>query len=283
MASVRPALPNDFDGVRPLLDLFNNSRMKDEDWQRLFQDHWNAGNGQVGYVLVDNSQIVGYLGLIFCFRKIDGVDHRFCNLTSWVTQEAYRNQSLLLQLPVLQIKDTTLTVFSASLETFSTYEKLGYQLLDEYIRLLVPSTPTISGHRYSITTDPALISKNLDRASLKIFDDHKNFPCIHMLVESAGQYSYLVIIQKFYKRLPYGQIIYLSHPRWFQLQSKNIVLRICRILGVLLLAVDERFWATDLPMSGFRRRLKVPRLFKSKTVPRERIDLMYSEVPLLKV
>ena len=90
MATVRKAVPGDFNKTYPLLEKFNNASLKREDWEQLFVNPWKSLEEYCGYILVEAGRVVGYLGALFSVRRIQGQEYKFCNVTSWIVEREYR-------------------------------------------------------------------------------------------------------------------------------------------------------------------------------------------------
>src|SRR5262249_9782289 len=74
---VRPAFPEDFQRVWPLLLELSNGIMSQDDWRRmLFDLPWKAPEAQRGYMLLDGREAVGYFGVIFSNRTLAGQNRR---------------------------------------------------------------------------------------------------------------------------------------------------------------------------------------------------------------
>ena len=139
MALVRKAVAEDFEGIYPLLVKFNNPRLSKDDWRSLFFDNWHSNEGYFGYVLEEGEHIVGFLGLMFSSRMLNDKEEKFCNITSWIVEKKFRSQSLLLLLPVLKLQSYTLTICTASKETYAVARKLGFQDLESSMRIIFPT------------------------------------------------------------------------------------------------------------------------------------------------
>src|SRR5438132_1360038 len=62
-----------------------------------------------GFVLVDDDEVVGYIGTICSRRVIGGRQEKFCNVTSWVTDKNHRQQAIMLLTPMLKLAGYTIT------------------------------------------------------------------------------------------------------------------------------------------------------------------------------
>ena len=136
MAIVRKAVALDFEKTYPLFAKFKNYRLLKGDWQQLFTDHWKSNEGYIGYVLEDRERIIGFLGFMFSSRVLNDKQEKFCNLTTWVVDERFRNESLYLIIPVLKLTDYTLTIHSASKETYAAFKKIGFLDYSVYISMI---------------------------------------------------------------------------------------------------------------------------------------------------
>ena len=105
MATVEKASGKDFELIYPLLEQLNSSRIKKNQWEKLFISHWNSKKDNFGYFLTEKNHAVGFLGLMFSTFTVNEKEHNFCNFTSWVVKEEHRNESIKLLLPVLKMKD----------------------------------------------------------------------------------------------------------------------------------------------------------------------------------
>ena len=92
MATVRKALPEDFEKTYPLLEKLNNTTLKKTDWEKLFKNPWNNLEEHCGYVLIEADKIVGFLGTLFNSRKSQGQNYNFCNVTSWIAVRHHINR-----------------------------------------------------------------------------------------------------------------------------------------------------------------------------------------------
>ena len=60
----------DFDKVFEILKEFNDLSMSKSDWKPLLNYAWSNDEDYRGYVLLDNEQIVGFVGLIFANKLL---------------------------------------------------------------------------------------------------------------------------------------------------------------------------------------------------------------------
>jgi hypothetical protein len=282
MATVRKALPGDFEKTYPLLQKLNNTTLKRANWENIFKNPWNNLEEHCGYVLIEEDKIVGYLGTLFNTRNLQGNNYNFCNVTSWIVEKEYRNQSFLLLLPLLSLKKYNITIFSPSEAAYLAYKKFGFQDFETHKRLITP-IPTIKSffENCSITNKNVSIEQSLDEKDLQLFRDHQSPNCTHLLITSKFGTIYMITTRVKKKNIPVAQIHFISDLSIFNKSINIIKLRICLKLKVFLLLIDERFVkGIDIPCS-MPLKLPFPSVLKSASLNGESIDSLYSELIIL--
>jgi hypothetical protein len=287
MATIEKATPAMFDDVYPLLLELDNTHSM-EKWRSIFDYQWESGEGYVGYALVDGRKVVGFNGAIFSRRIIDGRGVRFCNLTSWIVKEQYRTESLRLVFPILNLKGYTLTNLTMNDRAWGIVKRLGFKNLDTNIRLIFPVPGLSSSGKEDppvIVSDLSRIAEVLDPINLKIFRDHLQYNCGHLVIKDDYGYSYLIYTDKRYKKyncaVPYAHIQYISDRSVFLKYLNRIKLYFLKSQKYLFIAVDERLLGNrPVPYSKVYQ-LKIPRMYKSEILTGEQVDNLYSELVVL--
>lgn len=282
MFTIERAFPEDFDRIYPQLSGFGGTR---EGWRKLFIPWWKSPEEFCGYMLLKDGEVKGYLGLIFSTRILNGRVEKFCNLTSWIVSDDARSKSLAMLLEVLKLKDYTITNFTASPTVAVIMRRLGFVELDVHQQVLfpVPGLGLVRGWGCACEFEPGRIRSLLGESDRRIFDDHQQVGCEHLLLKADTGYSYLVLKRTRRKDLPFLKVHYLSDPRVFVRCAEKLMPEICvrrRAWGVM---VDERY------LRGHRFRLAYRYLhdhkgfFKpaSSTLEKSQIDTIYSELVTL--
>jgi hypothetical protein len=283
MANVvlKKASADDFDLVYELLLDFKNHKLKRGGWQQLFKPHWDFDEGYYGYILMEDDQPIGFLSTIFSKRKINNREYRFCNLSSWVVKEGFRNRSFHLIKPLTQLKDYTITLFTPSKIAQNIFSKLGYQNLESNLRILLPFPESIVSfvNKNKITLDKNIIKRLLRGDDLKIFNDHAGFNCFHALIFSDAGTCYVIIRKVFKNNLPFAYIHYISNLGIFNRAVDKFKLRVMMELKVIGVIVEERF----LENRNLKLTVKRPfvTMYKSPDLQPRDIDSLYSEFFLM--
>src|SRR5258708_12259733 len=110
MLTIREARGEDFPRVYPLLLEFHNKGLTKEQWRQLFVDHSGLQNDRFGWVMVDDDEVVGFLGTILSARTVRGEKLRLCNTSGWIARHDYRAHTL--PLPAKLSPPTRLPVLS---------------------------------------------------------------------------------------------------------------------------------------------------------------------------
>ncbi len=282
MTVLKKATADDFEKTYPLLLEFNNHKLKKEDWCRLFVNHWGSQEARFGYLLIDDNKAVGFLGLIFANRLINNATHKFCNITSGIVKKTYRNESLKLFLPMLELKGYTITDFTPSKEVYLILKKLGFKDLETHINIILPLPSLVrSSENCLIEFDKNAIRGDLSQGDLNIFHDHLKFKTIHMLIRSSNENCYVVLNKTRKKFFPFAQIHYISNLELFLKYIACIRLKICSRLGVCGLLISQRYLKNCKPSGLIRIRRSQPTLFKSDLLEKDDVDTLYSEQFLL--
>ena len=286
MPEVRPATPEMFDAIYPLLAA-HNPRLPKEKWRLLVDYPWRAKGDDLGYVLVERGEIVGFLSTLYSRRIIDGREVRLCNTAHWVVREDFRADSLRLFLTVLRQRDCTITNLTSSASVAAMMPKLRFKLLEANLRLLfpMPVAPRLAGRNgLTITSEPGALGETLDAGHLKIFRDHAGCDCAHALVQEGDDYCYLVFSRKTRRvygvDVPYCHIHYISNRDLFRRHLPRITWYFFRRVGAWFVAVDERL--VGQRVGGFSRThpLSTPRYYRSEVLAADQVDNLYTELVL---
>ncbi|MDE2221792.1 MAG: GNAT family N-acetyltransferase [Candidatus Omnitrophica bacterium] len=276
MISVQKAYANDFDRVYPLLHEFD-PQISQEQWQSIFQRHWESQDAQCGYLLIDGNEVAGFIGVMLTQREVGGRLRKFCDLGTWIVKPSHRNQSLNLLLTVLRQKEWTFTGFTANEHAHVLLKKMGFKDYQTQWRWVVPRPWPSTGSR--ILWGKNRIRESLDAPQRKIFEDHAKFNCFHALMEAQGESCYMILTRP-KRKLPRLELHYASD---YDLLARHIVdlanaSLTLKAAGVL---VPGHRLSPPLPAWTWPIQLKYSRLYKSADLSLKDIDTLYSELFVL--
>jgi len=280
---VQKAYAKDFDKVYTSLLAAHDPRIDREDWRQLFIKHWDIPEDYHGYMLVDNEEVVGFLGTIFSTRKIHDREYRFCNLTSWIVKPEHRNKSLFLLFPLLKLAEYTFTNLSAQEHVAAIHRELGFTEIGSRAQILLPlcrfSFPR--NNKYRIIFDHNKINNCLKGEEINIFNDHLKFKCSHILLESENDYCYIVTSKLIKKMVPILYIHYIGNLNLFLKLIHKVAFKLLYHFKAVGLLIEDRF-VEGLNLKGaIKYNLPQHKLFKSPSLQAKDIDNLYSERILL--
>lgn len=274
-----------FDELYPLLELFDSPLSKDL-WKSLFDYQWARSEDYCGYGLFDDGVPVGYLGMLFSQRTIEQQTHHFCNLTSWIVRPDYRSHSLSMMMPIMRLKNHTVTDLSASETVIKLSERLGFKYLDKTVQVLLP-LPLGLGQSKAQTLrfyqDDEISELSLTDSEQRIFEDHRRYSDCHQLVIQVTPDEYCHVLYTVHpdSKLSYCHIQSISNIEVFERYQADIRKCIGRAAGISLIVVDSRFVASlKLPLS-VEIPVGSPRIYRSNTLQAAQVDNLYSEYILL--
>jgi hypothetical protein len=284
---IRRAVGADMFKVYKLLrkSTLNNRALPLASRQRAFNPPWSSTEDYYGYLIEDSKAIVGFLGTMFTQRDIGGRSEEFCEIHSWYVQQEYRNQSLELLIRVLGEQRTkTIVNLTPTKTVYDLSRTLGFKDLESSIQLFYPVP--VCCRNVCISTEPWFIADMISGASLKVFLDHINVPCIHLVLSTneEGFSPPLYLMMKSMRRgrlQRFGRLLYVSDPARFAHLAGRICWRLCLKYGWLFIAGNSADF-DGLEASTFTARVprEIPSQFLSKRVTGQDIGQLYSQ-PLL--
>ena len=265
------------DDILSLLEKFYPVRSH---WEKLFlKRHWGTENDIIGYVICDNKNIVGYLGVILSPISLPTAkNNRICNISTWYVEPQYRQYSLFLLKKVLEMKGVTWTNLTPSASAYQLFLRYGFKPFATHQRVILPLPKLVCNSSIIINQD---IIPHLDAVNKQIYLNHKGLNCIHVLLRGKHACCYLILVKTQYKKLPVAKIYYVSNKENFHSLFAQAYFRLCVQLKVCYLLV-ENFFLDKFPIPGsFVKKLEQPRLYKSDFLVADQISLLNSELMVL--
>ena len=288
MPIIREARGDDFERVYPLLLEFKNPQLNKEHWRQLFVDHSGLQNDHFGWVLVDGSDVVGFVSTILGKRTIRGETVRLCNTSSWIVKPEYRAYSLALHAKVIADKSVTVTNLSPTPHVLKLLEKQGFTLMDKSERIILPiATAQTFMDRCEILTEAGVVEDALEGERLQFFRDHQLPYNHHILLRTRAGDCYLMMNRTLKTirgnlRLPFARVHHIGAPDIFVRHLEKLVVRVIASLKVVAMIVDDRMLHGAVPWHSFMRpggQRKAA--FRSEKLAAEDIDGLYTEAVLL--
>lgn len=278
-----PVTPESFPALRATLLEPLNPRLAPETWQRLFTPQWDVSDRSVGTQLLDDARPVGFASFIHAkLPRPDGTDAPLCNISTWVTEPAYGAQALSLVMPVLALRDVTITNLTPIPSVHGIFTKLGFRQLEDRLVYLRPAPFTPSPWpRGRVLTRLAEILPQLPEWERRIAAAHGE-RVQHLWLEGpAGRHCYAMyqIVRR--RRLRTARIVFVTPAA---MPDASLALRraLLRAAGTILVELEGRH-AGGSPPASFVQMLPVPRLYRSPTLEPQDVPSAYSELVVLGV
>lgn len=268
--------------VLPLLRLFPDGARVAAQWERFSIHHWPFDEGCFGYALEERGELVGFLGLIFSAREVEGSRVRICNPSCWIVKPEFRSESLALLSPLAGLRDYTIVNLTPSAEVLPIFRLMKFRDLEGSLRIFLPR-PELAflSARRRVVFDPDRIGSLVGPEDRRILEDHRNLGCHHLALTGPDGYCYLVVTRRKKRRFTVAHIHYLSNLELFLPHISGAVPGICARLRVAGVQVDERLLRGREPAWSVRGRLPQPRVYRSKDLSPEQIDGLYTEMVFL--
>jgi len=281
--SVRAIEASDLPAVGQFLHTHLNPRLSPAEWAASAVVEWPVPETNHGFLLEDDSEIVGAYLAFYSTREIDGVAERFCNLGAWCVHEAYRAHSIRLVKAMISQRGYTFTDLSPSGTVVPLNERLRFEHLDT-ATALIPGLPypTRPG-RIRLLTDPQRMQAQLDDAERQIFRDHRHAGAARHLVITRTEHGrtdhcYVIYRRDRRKNLPvFASILYVSNREVFAAGTRALARHLLLRHRVLATLAELRV-VTHRPRPS--KMLSAPRrkMFKSPNLESDKIDYLYSEL-----
>jgi hypothetical protein len=284
--NIRRAVSSDMFPVYKLLSrsTLNNRGLPLAARRRLFTNVWGGDQPYYGYLLEDDGKVAGFLGTLFSARTIDGKSEKFCEIHSWYVEDAYRNSSLNLFMPILSLRRShTIINYTPTESVYEIGRKFGFGDLEENLVLLYPVPTSLAGVR--MISRKWQVPDYLGSEDLAIFHDHEDVACHHLVfLDPTGDARPLYAVMKTMRRSwyePFGRLLYTNDYERFAWLSGALCWRLCLMFRWQCIVSDARRFENLTPTARTRRiKRDIPSQFHSKTLAAQDIFPLYSQ-PLL--
>jgi GNAT superfamily N-acetyltransferase len=276
--TVRAAEESDIAAVCDLLHANMSSKISRERWRNLLDYPWRPPDAPRGCVAIDGERVVGFLGLVYADRTLDGAVHRTCNICAWYLLRDYRGMGLGRRIRDASVADggITYTILTATEATGRAFRAAGFHVLDGERSIVRRRS---GGTEIEALDDQNAIAARLDGRERRILEEHRGYNVRHFLFRSGESASYVVLqVKRKGDDIDYHELLYSGDGGFLATHAQAI--------ANTLLPSDRAVLAFDLRFvpdgSRFEREaMRLPRWYRSAAVRREAVDHLYSEIVLL--
>ena len=276
---VLPILDENLEEFSSFLHQYMGSRLSPAEWRAAFEQDWCDDKPNNGFMLRDNSRIVGAIGAIYASRLMHGSIQKFCNITSWCVLGEYRTHGMRLATILTSQRGYHFTDFTPTKVVADVLRFLKFKTLDAR-QIIVPNLPWIgyptSGVR--VVDEPCQMQAELPEERARVLRDHLHLPWIRQLVfvDSSGP-VHIVYKRVNFKQFSCAFVLAVSDrdrfARNFSLFRHYLLLK-QRISSTRL---EQRLLSRE-PLLKVKLKTFPRMLFYSPTLKEADIDNLYSEL-----
>jgi hypothetical protein len=299
---IREATNTDFNGIYRLLVRLNSTSLSKTDWEKITKVNFINSKMPFGYLIEDNSEILGFIGTIYSERYFDGKMYKFCNLHSWIVDTKARARGIDLLLTVLKKKDHIITNFTASEIPYTIFKSLKFKEIHFDVYKLFPLQSNINRRSVKIhCINDNNATALLEPDDYKLYQDHKQFKnTFFLFIKTVNASSFLIYKQKTYipnilsnlkivswlfkTKMFLADVHYIRNEiLFFEIfaNSKNAI-QICKAFGSLGILVSNRYLTSTLDLKIKLYPSKRPFLYRH-TEDERLINTLYSELFILDI
>jgi len=283
---LRPARDDDKSAILDLLHTHMKSSWPRERWERIFGNRWvkpERGAPDLGHVVEESSKILGYCGLVNADRRIDGQWHRFGSVGSLYLHKSLRGQGFgkALMVNACANADLTVTVIGTGDGSRPLMGPAGCQLLDrDRFIWRKAGKPEASGGL--IVTEPSEIDPMLTVDQRQMLADHDGLGVVPVMLDTRdGRCLAVFWVQVKGNDISYWDAVHISNGAVFARYGQSLA-------DSLLPADREAVLTADLSYLPPDTKVEVEVFgdnywFKSTSLDRSQVDLMYTDILLLRL
>ncbi len=282
--SIKKTYPNDFDKIYPLLLDFHSPYTRD-DWKEIFEYQWDGCEDYIGFHLEHDDYVVGFMGLVFSRRFINGVKYNFCNITSLIVKPDYRVSTIFFIRKLMELRDYIFTGFSPIEASWQLFKKIGFVPFENRRKIIPVFNFIFSSVKEMNFCEMPEILERVDPENRRILNDHNHKKCSSILFELNEKSCVLIYKLETQKHLGITVnkilVIYVSNLNFFN-NHLNAVLKVFlkKFYFFSALYIDSRFVINSARHFSITKEVFPPRICTG-SLDGIHIDGLYSEVILL--
>lgn len=253
-----------------------------ERWASDVVPSWEVEQPNYGFMLRCDGRVVGAHLAIYSERRIDGVRHRFCNLTTWCVAERYRSHALSLLRALLRQKSYHFTDLSPSSDVQVLNARLGFVYLDTTTCAVANLPWPIRRRGIRIYSRRKTIASVLNGEDLARYRDHARAAAVrHVAIVMGGQTCHVVFRRVRRKNIrSFASLVYVSDTDLFRAAAPHFFRHLLLRHGIAATLIEAHVVAGDFPRSV--RVSPRAKMFRSDMLRPDQIDFLYSELTCMR-
>lgn len=279
MAELMPATVGMFDEIYSTLLRRHDPTIPREKWRNIFEPSWVVSRGKhAGYVLKEGNRVVAFLGLIFSEREVAGSVEAFANVTSWIAEDGGARGAALL-FPLRELRSHTITNLTSTPEAYRIFRRFGFEVLETHYQI-IPAVIPRGRKRWRVLEDGDEIAAVLSESDRIVYRDHVPY-ARQLIADDGAHYCHMVFSVRQFRGLRIAKVHHMGGGT----DPNEVLPAIGRYLArkrrILAFDCDDRLLGSPGLRWSVRRKLDVPRLYRSASLEPPQISELYTEMVLL--
>lgn len=236
----------------------------------------------IGYILMKDKNIVGFLGTIFSKRPIKEkiIDH--CYLHSWIVLERHRLEAFKLILPIIK-KNIFISTYSPIKSLMGLYKKLGFEESQFFSKFILSFSFLRSrSDDLNYSDDIYFFEKFLSNNDRLVLKDHISTDTKKLFIyfNKDINNNIFIIVKKKTKKLifPILEIIYVSDLKKFSSYEKIIGYELLRRFKPILFKFNNTERDEIFSNNFFLKRIVKKKVYYLNKPLNFQFDILYSEL-----
>jgi hypothetical protein len=261
------------------LKYLNNQKILKFNEIKKILDQSSLNNLPIGNILINNNQIVGFMGTFYSYKKKDDKFFLLCNIHSWIVDKRFRFNSFFLLSPLLN-KDINFTAFTPVNSLVGLLSKFGFTKKTYYYKTLLNlKFFNLLKKDLFLSQNQDFIKKKISKRNLIIFDQYKNSVYSKFIIYNKNFCVLIIgsILKR--KKLNVFNIFYVSDKivfkkNWNYLKPIISKLFNCYIFSEFSLDKDDSYF----PKKQFFSKMSKKRFFLKTNIELTKDDLLNSDL-----
>lgn len=236
----------------------------------------------IGYILMKDKNIVGFLGTIFSKRPIKEkiIDH--CYLHSWIVLERHRLEAFKLILPIIK-KNIFISTYSPIKSLMGLYKKLGFEESQFFSKFVLSfSFLRLKTYNLNYSDDISFFEKFLSKKDRLVLRDHISTDTKKLFIyfNKDVHDNIFIIVKRKTKKLIFSilELMYISDFKKFRSNEKQIGYELLRRFKPILFKFNNTERDEIFSNNYFLKKIVKKKVYYLNKPLNFQFDILYSEL-----
>lgn len=250
-------------------------------WRQAIEPVWPDAGPNRGFQLLDGERVVGAYVAYYAERQVGHKTERTCNLGTWAVHPDHRTAGLRLLRELLSQEDCSFTDLTPNPAVQRINAKLGFEPLGTEA-VVVPNLPwPPRPGRGTISSDPAVLERELSGSELRSYRDHAAAPTVrHLLLSQGEERCYVALRRDVRRRLPVCTLLHVGNPALLERMAGTFARHLLLRHRAVAHVADGPIAPAYRPRISLRK-ARSWRTYRSDRLRPDQLDYLYSELACL--